>query len=283
VTVLRVGDAGLPTVGSVGGLGRTEMIRAVRFLGDVGYVVTFRQTDPLYTIDLSEPARPRVAGELKILGYSAYLHPVGDGLVLGIGQDADSRGSTKGLQLALYDVSDPAAPRRVDRVTLPGAWSDVEGDHHAFTFADGTALVPFTRWSDVATAEVVPEPIPVEPDGGNGSSSGAGSSSGSGAGSSSGSNGSSDPAFGKPVPVQTFDAGVVAVRLTGDGSGARFGTPVVLRAVGSGPTPINPNTGAVGPTPLRTFVGDGSIWTVTSGGIAAHDEQTFTRTDFTAL
>ena len=64
----------------------------MRFLGDVGYVVTFEQTDPLYTIDLSDPPSPRVAGELKILGFSAYLHPVGDGLLLGVGQDATESG-----------------------------------------------------------------------------------------------------------------------------------------------------------------------------------------------
>ena len=77
----RARDAGggrLEQVGQVGGLGRGERIYAVRFIGDRGYVVTFRQTDPLYTLDLADPAHPRVRGELKILGYSAYLHPVGE-------------------------------------------------------------------------------------------------------------------------------------------------------------------------------------------------------------
>ncbi len=265
VTVLRLGDSGLAKVGSVGGLGRTETIRSVRFLGDVGYVVTFRQTDPLYTIDLADPAAPRVAGELKILGYSAYLHPVGDGLVLGVGQDATAAGRTTGLQMTLFDVSDPAAPRRVDQVRLPGAWSDVEGDHHAFTFADGLALVPFTRWLDpggpAAGDPAVDVPPAGEVDGGSTGSSGSGGTA--------------------TVPaVPSYDAGVVAVRMTGEGVERRFADPVVLRPLGDGPRRVDPATGVGGPTPLRTFVGDGSVWTVTTGGIAAHDEQSLTRTDF---
>ncbi|MGH9184480.1 MAG: beta-propeller domain-containing protein, partial [Acidimicrobiales bacterium] len=83
VTLRRDGDQ-LAPIGEVGGLGQGEQIYAVRFMGSVGYVVTFRQTDPLYTVDLSDPTNLRVVGELKIPGYSAYLHPVGDGLLLGV-------------------------------------------------------------------------------------------------------------------------------------------------------------------------------------------------------
>src|SRR6201999_1132705 len=77
VHVLRVDD--LQEVGKVGGLGKGEQIYSVRFAGPIGYVVTFRQTDPLYTVDLSRPEAPKVLGELKITGYSAYLHPVDNG------------------------------------------------------------------------------------------------------------------------------------------------------------------------------------------------------------
>ena len=83
VVVLAPNGDTLAPIGHVGGLGRGETIQSVRFIGSVGYVVTFEQTDPLYTIDLSDPANPHVAGELKILGFSAYLHPVGDGKLLG--------------------------------------------------------------------------------------------------------------------------------------------------------------------------------------------------------
>ena len=145
VTALATAGQKLTRVGRVGGLGRTEQIYAVRFMGNVGYVVTFRQVDPLYTLDLSDPTDPRVVGELKIPGYSAYLHPVGDGLLLGIGQDADASGRTEGLQASLFDVSDPANPIRIDSEGFGAyATSEVEYDHHAFGwFADhGLAVLP---------------------------------------------------------------------------------------------------------------------------------------------
>jgi hypothetical protein len=146
-TLARDGDT-LAQVGQVTGLGLTERIYAVRFMGDVGYVVTFRETDPLYTLDLSDPSDPQVVGELKILGYSAYLHPIGDDLLLGVGQDADLQGRTTGTQLSLFDVSDPADPRRIDQVTLADGTSDVEYDHRAFLHwpATGLTVVPFVRW-----------------------------------------------------------------------------------------------------------------------------------------
>ena len=105
----------------------------MRFLGDVGYVVTFRQTDPLYTLDLSDPARPRVVGELKIPGYSAYLHPVGDGLLLGIGQDATDDGRAhRRPGLALRRVRPGPARAACDQAALGQGSSAVEYDHHAF-------------------------------------------------------------------------------------------------------------------------------------------------------
>ena len=140
VTVLAARDGRLAQVGQVGGLGRGERIYSVRFLGDLGYVVTFRETDPLYTIDLSDPTAPRVAGELKIRGYSAYLHPVDDDLLLGVGQDASLRGRTLGTQLSLFDVSDPAAPARVAQTKLPGSYSEAEYDHRAFLYWPATRL-----------------------------------------------------------------------------------------------------------------------------------------------
>ncbi len=150
VTVLEDNSSGrLDVVGSVDGLGKTEQIYSVRFMGDVGYVVTFRQTDPLYTLDLSDPTAPSVVGELKILGYSAYLHPVGEGLILGVGQDATEEGQIQGTQMSLFDVSDPANPTKVDQITLSeGSNSQVEYDHHAFLYWEPTGLVvvPYTQW-----------------------------------------------------------------------------------------------------------------------------------------
>jgi len=143
VYVLRPEGTELVTVGSVGGLGLTEQIYAVRFLGTQAYVVTFRQTDPLYVIDLSDPANPTVSGELKIPGYSAYLHPVGDGLLLGVGQEADADGRVQGTKLSLFDVSNPADPREVSSLPI-GGFSEAEWDHKAFLYwpEDGTIVIP---------------------------------------------------------------------------------------------------------------------------------------------
>ena len=133
VTTLEERGGRLVRLGQVGGLGRGERVFAVRFIGDAGYVVTFRQVDPLYVVDLSKPSHPRVAGELKVLGYSAYLHPIGRNLLLGIGQDATESGTQTGGQLSLFDVSDPSRPRRLHRHRLGGgSWSEAEQDHHAF-------------------------------------------------------------------------------------------------------------------------------------------------------
>jgi hypothetical protein len=217
VTVLRQQGDRLVRVGTVGGLGKTETIRSVRFMGDIGYVVTFRQTDPLYTIDLTDPQRPAVAGELKIPGYSAYLHPAGPGRLLGVGQDADAQGRVKGVQLSLFDVSDPANPRRLDAVGLPNTWSEAESDHHAFTFAGDLALVPYGA--------------------GNGS-------------------------------------GVLAVR-AGDGD---LAAPVTLEA-----RPGAPRTTDGGTYPMRTFVRDGVIYTLTNTGVATHDATRLAWTAFSAF
>jgi hypothetical protein len=171
VTVLADREGELVAVGRVGGMGRGEQIHAVRFLGDVGYVVTFRQVDPFYTLDLRDPTAPQVVGELKIPGYSSYLHPLGDDLVLGVGQDATDEGRTTGLQVSLFDVADPAAPERLHRFTVPGGTSAVEHDHRSFLWwaPTGTAVLPFERWDrGDAVAEPVrpgidPAPAPDEP------------------------------------------------------------------------------------------------------------------------
>ncbi len=150
VYVLRPNGESLDVISSVGGLGKTEQIYAVRFLGDVAYVVTFRQTDPLYVIDLSDPAAPVLQGELKIPGYSAYLHPVGEGLLLGVGQSADDSGRTQGTQLSLFDVSDPTNPQQISTLAIGGS-SEAEWDHKAFLFwpEDGTIVLPVSPdWSN---------------------------------------------------------------------------------------------------------------------------------------
>jgi uncharacterized secreted protein with C-terminal beta-propeller domain len=149
VTTLAERDGMLVPLGEVGGLGKGERIYAVRFLGDVGYVVTFRQVDPLYTLDLSDPRNPRTVGELKIRGYSAYLHPLDGGLLLGVGQDATERGATLGTQVSLFDVSEPARPQRLHAWSMPGgSSSEAEWDHHAFLWwaPSKLAVLPVESW-----------------------------------------------------------------------------------------------------------------------------------------
>ncbi|GII53114.1 hypothetical protein Pth03_15030 [Planotetraspora thailandica] len=144
----------LAQVGSVTGLGKGERIYAVRFMGDLGYVVTFRQTDPLYALDLRNPTDPKVTGELKISGYSAYLHPAGEGRLLGVGQEASAKGQALGTQVSLFDVSDPASPRILSRFHEEKSASEAEWDPHAFLYwpQSGLAMVPLQSWkNDVIT------------------------------------------------------------------------------------------------------------------------------------
>jgi uncharacterized secreted protein with C-terminal beta-propeller domain len=119
----------------VSGLAHGERIYSVRFAGDRGYVSTFRQIDPLFVIDLATPTAPRVTGELKVPGYSTHLMPLDDTHLLGVGRDVDPlTGRDGGLQLSLFDVSDPANPVRSATYTFAGdwgSWSPASWDHHA--------------------------------------------------------------------------------------------------------------------------------------------------------
>ena len=153
VYVLAERDGALVQTGSVSGLGVGERIYSVRFTGPVGYVVTFRQTDPLYTLDLTDPTAPAVRGELKITGYSSYLHPVGAGRLLGVGQEADGDGVVQGTQVSLFDVSDLAVPAVLDRHLVRYGTSEAEADPHAFLWWEpaGVAVVPVSTPVDPAT------------------------------------------------------------------------------------------------------------------------------------
>ena len=134
VSVLADAGGRLARVGEVDGIGRGERIQSVRFLGTRGYVVTFKRTDPLFTLDLSDPTAPRVRGSLTMPGFSSYLHPVDADTLIGVGQAADDQGRTQGTQVSLFDVSDIDHPRRIAQRTLDTAWSEAETDHHAFLY-----------------------------------------------------------------------------------------------------------------------------------------------------
>lgn len=144
LTVLEAKDGVLAQRGQVGGLGKGERIFAVRFVGERGYVVTFRQVDPLYVLDLRDPAAPAVTGELKIPGFSSYMHPIDDGHLLTIGSDANEQGQVTGLQLQIFDVSDPTAPALTHKQTFGtgwGTWSEAQWDHHAFIYYPSRKLL----------------------------------------------------------------------------------------------------------------------------------------------
>jgi hypothetical protein len=158
VYVLSARGPVMRLAGHVTGLGLTERIYSVRFIGPVGYVVTYRQTDPLYTVDLSDPAQPRARGSLALTGYSAYLHPASDTRLIGIGRQADAVGHAGGTQVSLFDVSDLAAPTRLATFTLAAAISKAEFDPHAFLYWPGAHLivVPLQATGMVAGAPAPP-------------------------------------------------------------------------------------------------------------------------------
>jgi len=119
-------DNNLKQTGAIKNLALDERIYSVRFLGDRGYVVTFKQVDPFFVLDLSNHNNPKVAGQLKIPGYSSLLHPLPENKILGIGREGNF------VKLSLFDVSDPNNPTEVSKYLLDESWSEVLNNHHAF-------------------------------------------------------------------------------------------------------------------------------------------------------
>ena len=155
-------DSNLETVGLLKDIAKGERIKSVRFTGNTAYVVTFIQTDPLFVIDLTDVKAPKILGELKIPGYSAYLHPVGDGLVMGVGLDGTESGTNGGLKVSLFDVSDPTKPQECGKFTMSGyeneealvyVDSDAYYDHKALCWDSQNKImyIPYSknihRWS----------------------------------------------------------------------------------------------------------------------------------------
>ena len=155
-----------------------EQLYASRFLGDKGYLVTFRSTDPLYVLDLANPADPKLAGELEVEGYSEYLHPIDENYLLGIGMDAvpapagsgfgDGRdgGLVQGVKVSLYNVTDPTMPTEVDTLLLGqrGSYSSALYDHRAISIlppANGRIATRVAFGIDIAgTAQPARRPDP---------------------------------------------------------------------------------------------------------------------------
>ena len=148
ITVLRDEGAKLVTIGRVRGLGVNEQIQSVRWLGTLAVVVTFRQVDPLYTIDLTDPQNPTVLGALKIRGFSSYLHPIGDGLLVGIGQNATKTGQTVGGQAAVFDITDPSTPSRISTFSFGTRSQPTAGwEPKTFTYLPDQRTLLTSTWS----------------------------------------------------------------------------------------------------------------------------------------
>jgi hypothetical protein len=239
VYVLDQGRRQLKQIGHVDGLGKGERIFAVRFVGTLGYVVTFRQTDPLYTVDLRDPTRPTVRGELKISGYSAYLHPAGEDKLIGIGQEATQQGGTTGTQVSLFDVADPDKPTRLARYHLSGAHSEAEFDPHAFLYwpQDGLLVVPLQAYDAVRF-----------PGDGSGGSSGSGT-------------------IGSPVKMMPT-VGALVLRVSGDN--------IVEVGFITHPSSQYDNPGYPA-TIRRSLVIDQTLWTVSDRGLLATDSRSLAR------
>jgi uncharacterized secreted protein with C-terminal beta-propeller domain len=146
LTTLEPQQGTLVQLGQVGGLGAGERVYAARLLGDIGYITTFRQVDPLYTIDLTNPAAPRVLGQLDLPGTSTYLQPIGSDLLLAVGEDIDpTTNEPTGTRVSLFDVADPTTPTELSSVDLGQGFSAVASDSHAFLYwpPTGLVVVPF--------------------------------------------------------------------------------------------------------------------------------------------
>lgn len=147
---LYVLNGKLETVGEIHDLAPDESVYSARFMGDVGYFVTFRQIDPLFSVDLSDPEKPEVIGELKIPGFSEYLHPYGDGRLLGIGMAVDDEAiTTGGVKLSMFDISDPAAVQEMDTYVIENAYgTDVAYNYKAAFVDTEKNLFGFTAWAE---------------------------------------------------------------------------------------------------------------------------------------
>jgi uncharacterized secreted protein with C-terminal beta-propeller domain len=136
-------DDNLKTVGKVEDLASGERIYSARFVGEKGFMVTFRQIDPLFVIDLSDPNNPKVLGYLKIPGVSDYLHPYDETHLIGVGRDATEQGRIQGMKLSLFDITDVSNPKEISKYIIgeSGTDSDALRDHKAFLFSKSKNLL----------------------------------------------------------------------------------------------------------------------------------------------
>ncbi len=146
---LYVLDENLKELSKIEDIAQDEQVYSARFIGKMGYVVTYKQTDPLFSIDLSDPKNPNVVGELKLPGFSEYLHPYGDGLLLGVGMDVDETGTTtNGVKLSMFDISNPEEVEEVQKYVLEDCYStDIAYNYKAAMIDVDKNLIGFTAYS----------------------------------------------------------------------------------------------------------------------------------------
>ncbi len=138
---LYVLDMNLDEVGKISNFGLDETIKSVNFNGDMAYIVTFRQTDPLYAIDLSDPANPKKTDELKITGYSSYMQNWSDGMLLGFGENGDEDGNLNGVKLAMFDNSDPNNLEVIDTAEIGNNFNRKNAYLYSYAVSDRKALL----------------------------------------------------------------------------------------------------------------------------------------------
>ncbi|MBO5935280.1 MAG: beta-propeller domain-containing protein [Clostridia bacterium] len=134
-TMVYVLDKDMKIVGFLDNIAPEEQMKSARFMGDVLYLVTFMQTDPLFVVDLSDPENPEIKGELKIPGFSTYLHPAGDGLLIGVGEGGTMTGTDGTAKISLFDVSDPYNLKELDNYST-GSYAYFTGNHKEFVVVD---------------------------------------------------------------------------------------------------------------------------------------------------
>lgn len=146
---LYIFDSNMNQTGIIDSFAKDEQIRSARYIGDYAYVVTFRQTDPLFVINLSDPQNPKIEGELKLPGFSSYLHPVGGGMLVGVGDDGDENGTNGNMKVSLFSVSDPKNPKELSSVKVGNGnnyvSSDVSYSYKSFVnLPNGEFAIPFS-------------------------------------------------------------------------------------------------------------------------------------------
>lgn len=146
----------LEIIGSIHNLAKDEIIYSARFMGDTGYFVTYRQVDPLFSVDLSDPENPKILGELKIPGFSEYLHPYGDGKLLGIGMDVSEDGfTTEGVKLSMFNVTDPSNVTEENKYTIEESYgTDVEYNYKGVFVDVQKNLFGFVTYHDGVTYQL---------------------------------------------------------------------------------------------------------------------------------